>query len=364
MSILFQPTSLAGIAVRNRFVRSATWEGLAADDGAVTQPLIDAMVALAEGEIGLIISSHAYVAREGQAGPRQLGVYDDRLVEGLANMADQVHRHEGRIVLQLAHAGIRALRSLTKQDAVGPSPLSKPPGSRGRAMTADEIEATIEAFAQAARRAKEARYDGVQIHAAHGYLLSQFLSPHFNQRDDDYGGELANRARIVLDVLRRIKALCGGDFPVLIKINCDDFLDDGFTVDGMVRVVAWLEEAGLDAVELSGGVNDPECRYIPVREGTPLTEEEEVYYREAARQYKAATNLPLILVGGIRSFEVAEELVQEGLTDFVALSRPLIREPNLIARWKAGDRSKSECGSCNGCFEPIRKGEGFHCVQV
>ena len=167
----------------------------------------------------------------------------------------------------------------------------------------------------------------------------------------------------MLEILERIKALAGAAYPVLIKMNSEDFLDDGFTVAEMLEVAVLLEKAGIDGIELSGGVIDPECHYIPVREGTPLTEEEEAYYRHAAQRYKEQIGVPLILVGGIRSYAVAEELIEDGFADHVALSRPLIREPNLVARWKSGDTAKSECGSCNGCFGPIRRGEGFHCAN-
>jgi 2,4-dienoyl-CoA reductase-like NADH-dependent reductase (Old Yellow Enzyme family) len=363
MPELFETTSLGGMTLRNRFARSATWEGLATDDGSCTPELSEVVADLAKGEIGLIISSHAYVSPEGQAGPRQIAIYDDRFVDGLKKMVEAAHDQGSKIVLQLAHAGIRALRPLTKQEPVGPSPLAGAESERGRAMMAGEIEATIGAFAAAAHRAKEAGFDGVQIHAAHGYLLSQFLSPHFNKRTDEYGGDLRGRAKVVLDILRRIKAVTGDSYPVLIKMNSEDFLDDGFTVSEMLEVAALLEEAGIDGIELSGGVNDPACHQSPIREGTPLTEEEEVYYRHAARRCKERINVPLILVGGIRSYEVAVQLIEDGTADYVALSRTLIREPNLVARWKSGDTRKSECVSCNECFGPIRRGEGFYCEQ-
>lgn len=359
----FETTSLGGVALRNRFVRSATWEGLATEEGACTPELAKVIADLAEGQMGLIISSHAFVAPEGQAGPRQIAVYDDRFVEGLKLLAGAAHDHHSKIVLQLAHAGIRAFRPLTRREPIGPSPLERTEGERGRAMTTEEIEDTIAAFVAAARRAEEAGFDGVQIHAAHGYLLSQFLSPHFNRRTDNYGGSLKNRVAVVLEILRRTKATMGDSFPVLIKLNSEDFLDDGFTIREMLQVAAMLEEAGIDAIELSGGVNDPACHYSPVREGTPLTEEEEAYYRPAARRYRERIHVPLILVGGIRSYDVAKELVEDGLADYVALSRPLIREPALVARWRSGDTRKSECGSCNACFGPIRRGEGFYCEQ-
>ena len=363
MSRLFVPTSLAKIRLKNRFVRSATWEGLAGRDGACTAELVAVISALAEGEVGLIISSHAYVRPEGQAGPRQIAICDDRFVEGYRAMTDAAHGGGSAIVMQLAHAGIQAPRSLTTSAAVGPSAVRNHGGVVGLEMTIREIESVIEAFVQGARRAREAGCDGVQIHAAHGYLLSQFLSPHYNHRADAFGGTVAKRARIVVEILQRIKSLLGTSFPVLIKMNSDDFLDDGLTTSQMLDVADLLQESGIDAIELSGGVNDPACHYSPAREGTPVNEEEEVYYRQAAVRYKRTIQVPLILVGGIRSCEVADELLATGIADYVSLSRPLIREPALIARWKAGDLRPSACGSCNGCFTPIREGKGMYCVS-
>jgi 2,4-dienoyl-CoA reductase-like NADH-dependent reductase (Old Yellow Enzyme family) len=227
-------------------------------------------------------------------------------------------------------------------------------------MSIDDIRATVEAFGDGAARAMAGGFDGVQIHAAHGYLLSQFLSPHYNKREDAYGGILTNRARMALEVLQAVRDKVGAEYPVLIKMNSEDFVQKGLSVDEMVRVAATLEEAGIDALELSGGTPDS-GKMIPVRPGRIGSTAKEVFYREAAARYKERINTPLILVGGIRSYEVAEELVGSGLTDYVSLSRPLIREPQLINRWKSGDTGKSTCLSDNLCFKPIRNGEGVYC---
>lgn len=360
----FETTTLGGMTLKNRFVRSATWEGMAADDGICTFELAEVVAELATGEVGLIISSHAYVSLEGQASPRQVAVYDDRFVDDLRQMADTAHSHGSSIVLQLAHAGIQAATSLTKMEAIGPSAAAGRSGEAGRAMTEEEIEATIKAFVDAARRANEAGFDGVQLHAAHGYLLSQFLSPYFNRRTDQYGGSTENRARIVLSILEQIRSSLGDTFPVLIKMNSEDFLEGGLQVEEMLQIADMLAEAGIAGIELSGGTIDPAGYQIPVRKKPPVTEDEKVYYRDAAGRFKATIGVPLILVGGIRSYEVAKELIQDGVADFIALSRPLIREPHLVARWKSGDTRKSECESCNGCFGPIFRGRGIYCVRT
>ena len=358
MSKLFESTSIKNMVLENRFVRSATWEGMADVDGSCTVSLTELMVELARGGVGMIISSHAYVRREGQAGPLQLGIYGDELLSGLSDMTDAVHKANGRIVLQLAHAGCQAAYSLTGLEAVGPSAVGSIPS---REMTTDEIRQTVEAFGSGATLAKRAGFDGVQIHAAHGYLLSQFLSPFYNKRQDNYGGSLQNRARMVLQVLQSVRAAVGDSFPVLIKMNSEDFVDGGLSVDEMVQVALMLEKDGIDAIELSGGTMSS-GKYGPVRRAKRQSEENDVYYLGAARRYKETVKVPLLLVGGIRSYEVAEKLVDEGSADYIALSRPLIREPRLINQWKSGDRRQSRCLSDNRCFRPTMEGNGLRCV--
>ncbi len=360
MARLFERTSINGMELENRFVRSATWEGMATDDGACTPRLIDLLVELAKGGVGLIISSHTYVSRAGQAGPWQLGVDRDELIPGLQDMTKAVHRENGKIVLQLAHAGARAIPELMGEDPAGPSEGQSEGGARYRQMSIDDIRATIVAFANGAARAKASGFDGVQIHAAHGYLLSQFLSPYYNKRKDDYGGTLANRTRMALEVIQAVRDKVGTEYPVLIKMNSEDFVEGGLSVDEMVQVAVKLEEAGIDAIELSGGTPDS-GRFIPVRPGKIDSAEKEGFYRDAAARYKEKVRTPLLLVGGFRSYDVAEEFVGSDLTDYVSLSRPLIREPHLINRWKSGDTAKSTCLSDNLCFKPIRAGEGITC---
>jgi 2,4-dienoyl-CoA reductase-like NADH-dependent reductase (Old Yellow Enzyme family) len=361
VSKLFEKTRIKGLTLPNRFIRSATWEGMAEEDGSCTRRLLDTMVQLAHGGVGLIITGHAYVSTEGQAGLRQLGVYSDDLVPGLAQMTAAVHAAGGKIVLQLAHAGCQADEELTGRKAVGPSVLHAEKGPMGREMTHAEIRRVVGAFGQGAVRAANAGFDGVQIHAAHGYLLSQFLSPFFNQRNDEYGGSLENRHRIVIEAFHDIKRRVGADFPVLLKMNAQDFLPDGLSAEDMLKVAATLSEAGIDAIELSGGTRFSGKR-SHVRPGRLDSRDDEVFYLQEAKAYKKSITAPLMLVGGIRSFEVAERLVDEGTADYVSLCRPLIREPDLIQRWKSGDLRKSACISDNGCFKPGRAGEGIYCV--
>jgi 2,4-dienoyl-CoA reductase-like NADH-dependent reductase (Old Yellow Enzyme family) len=357
---MFEATEINGMKLGNRFVRSATWEGMAGDDGSCTPKLVNLMRELAKGGIGLIITSHAYVRQDGQAGPWQLGIYKDELLQSLREMTQAVHDQGGRIVLQAAHAGFFASASLTRQTPLAPSHVEGLTKSARKEMTLDDIQAILEAFGAAAARAKEAGFDGLQIHSAHGYLLSQFLSPAFNKRTDEYGGSVENRAKLLLAVLRRVRDDVGADFPVLVKMNSQDFLDGGLTLEDSLKVGTLLQEGGIDVIELSGGTLIS-GKLNPSRMGIK-SEDKEAYFREAAKAFKEALRVPIIMVGGIRSFDLAERLVEKGYADYVSMSRPFIREPDLVKRWASGDLRKAACISDNQCFGPAMAGEGIYCV--
>lgn len=344
----------------NRFVRSATWEGMAEQDGSCTPGLTDMMVRLAEGGVGLIITSHAYVRREGQASLLQLGIDNDDRLPGLAAMAEAVHRAGGKIVVQLAHGGCHANPDLTGMMPWGPSGTEGEDFPKCREMSGDDFRTVAKAFGDGASRARRAGFDGVQIHAAHGFLLSEFLSPFYNRRRDEYGGSLENRARLLLEVVRDIREKVGDEFPVMIKLNSEDFVAGGFRVEDMLRTATMLQNAGIDAVELSGGTRFSGDR-VPVRPGK-IDEDTEGYYLEAAKKFKQKVGIPLMPVGGIRSYSVAERIIGEGIADYVSLSRPLIREPDLVNRWKSGDTAKAKCLSDNLCCAPPTAGEGLYCV--
>jgi len=359
MKKLFEETTINQIVLKNRFVRSATWEGLANPDGSCSDEITEMMVRLAKGQVGLIISSHAFVNQTGRAHIGQLGIYDDSLIDGYRKMVEKVHDEGSKIIMQITHAGGRAMIASKNGKALGPSGLAIKK-YHCRKMTIIEIKQTVKDFIDAARRAKEAGFDGVQLHGAHGFLLNQFLSPFFNKRKDDYGNSIENRSRIVLEILNSIKRELGAEFTVTIKLNSDDFLEGGFTPEQMIKVSSLLEKGRIDAIELSGGNSIGKCSSSRI--GKIDRTEDEVYYREAAKLYKNNIDVPLILVGGIRSLQVARELVEQGLADYIALCRPLIREPDLIKRWLSGDTRKATCIYCNQCFIPTRAGEGLYCV--
>jgi 2,4-dienoyl-CoA reductase-like NADH-dependent reductase (Old Yellow Enzyme family) len=362
-STLFDKTTIRNINLKNRFVWSATWQGKSNYDGSCSSSLISSVLPVARGETGLIISEMTYVSRNAICAPGQMGAYDDNLLPGLERMTYFVHRAGSPVVIQLVHGGLFSAPILTGSIPLGPSSLETQDGKIGKEMSKPDIDEAVNAFRNAATRAKDAGFDGVQIHAAHGWLLSQFLSPFFNKRTDEYGGSLENRARIVIEVVRRIREATGDNFAVLVKINSDDLLPGGFNTDEMLEVSVMLEKAGVDAIEISGGTigalltGNADGSFSPVSR-------KDVYYMEAAKRLKEKIKIPVMLVGGIRTFETADEIVKSGVADYISLCRPLIREPDLIKKWKSGNLKKSDCISDSACFQPGMEGKGVHCVHV
>ena len=361
MSVLFSTITLNTLGLKNRLVRSATWDGLAGPEGQPTPAGTELLTALARGGVGLIISGHAFVCPEGQAGAGQLGIYDDSLIPGLAKMVEEVHRAGGLIAVQIAHAGRFARTELTGRPALGPSPRPDKPADKYREMTTGEIQETAESFGRAAARAREAGFDAVQLHAAHGYLLSQFLSPAFNQRSDAYGGSALGRARFLLEATAQVRAAVGPDYPLLAKMNCRDFVEDGLELADSLEIGKELEKAGLDALEVSGGTVVSK-NLSPSRTGIK-TQDQEAYFREEAKAFKQALSIPVILVGGIRTRDLSEKLIQEGYCDLVSMSRPLIRQPDLAERWRKGEAQGTTCISDNLCFKAGARGKGVYCLS-
>jgi 2,4-dienoyl-CoA reductase-like NADH-dependent reductase (Old Yellow Enzyme family) len=278
----------------------------------------------------------------------------------LKQMVQAVHLAKGKIVAQISHAGFFANPKLSGGVPFAVSPAEEFGKSPRRIMTEKDIHEIVVSFGQAAKRAEEVGFDGVQLHGAHGYLMSQFLSPAFNKRTDLYGGALENRARALIETLGEVRKAVGKDYPVLIKLNSEDYLEGGLTLVDSLRVGRMLQDAGIDAIEVSGGTVVSGA-LSPSRRGIN-SEEKEAYFRAASKEFKEALDVPIMLVGGVRSPDLAEKLLEQGYADYFSMSRPLIREPALIKRWASGDRSKARCLSDNQCFEPGVKGEGVYCV--
>jgi 2,4-dienoyl-CoA reductase-like NADH-dependent reductase (Old Yellow Enzyme family) len=357
-SVLFSPIQVGRMAVPNRFVRSATHDFMAGEDGSVSPRQVSLFRQLAEGEIGLIITGHAYVVLSGKASPRQIGVDDDRLLDGLSQIPRAVHEYPSRVFLQISHAGRQTKEKLCGCTPLAPSAVYEPVLKvMPRMVTSEEVVALIAAFVAAASRASLAGFDGVQVHAAHGYLLSAFLSPHTNRREDKWGGTLENRTRMIVEIVRGIKKRAGAEFPVIIKLNSSDFLPGGLTIDDSVAAAQRLEQAGADGIEVSGGMT--EAGKGSVWPGL-RPEREEGYFVPNAAIIKAAVKVPVFGLGGLRSFSMMERLVGEGKVDLISLSRPLVRDPFLIRRFHSGEIRRSECISCNKCFNP----RGISCAEL
>ncbi|MDR0828260.1 MAG: NADH:flavin oxidoreductase [Desulfovibrio sp.] len=353
-ALLFSPLSFGNLSLQNRIVRSATWEAMASEDGLVTDSLLTMIRNLSKGGCGLILTGHSYVRRDGQASPWQTGAYGDVCRPGLAGMASVAHAHNTPIALQLSHAGLFAAASPPELPRLGPSSVEG-----GNAMTGKDMAAISGAFASAAGMAKDAGFDAVQIHLAHTYLLSQFLCPHTNTRTDEYGGSITNRARFPLEVFRAVRAAVGKDYPVLLKINCSDFIPDGITPEDAVEVCSMMEKAGVNGIEISGGSNIGSRNSYPA--GKISLGPEEGYYRDAAKLYKSKVKVPLILVGGFRSIAGAGSVLDQGIADAVSFSRPFIRETDFPNKWAAGLADAVTCISCNLCSKEARINGNLHC---
>jgi len=361
MSILFNETEINGMSVRNRFVRSATWEGMCPNEGRCTKELVEFTVDLARGGVGLIVMGHTYVLENGKASPRQTGIYQDDLIDALRPIPEGVHEYGGKVAIQLSHSGENTNQEWMPLPIVGPSSSTNRLGNKVRELTLEEIKGIVEAFGQAARRSVEAGFDAIQIHSAHGYLNNQFLSPYWNKRKDAYGGPIENRARLLFEITQRVKKEVGKEFPLLVKINSEDFVEGGLTLSDSIWVCKRLPAIGIDAIEVSGGCREAGEKLMPVRKGFNEADKE-AYLSEQTSSIKEAVSVPVIMVGGIRSFEVAERIVMDGKADFISLSRPLIWEPHLIERWRSGDRSRAKCLSDNKCLEAVLEGKPLHCV--
>ena len=342
-------------------MRSATWEGMCEKDGTPTTKLENYYETLARGGIGLLISGYAFVRSDGKQLPGKMGIDSDDKIPALRRLTSAAHNNGSRIFCQLVHAGGQANAKETGSTPLAPSAIeSSLYPATPREMSAQDIAEIIHAFSEGARRAKEAGFDGVQLHGAHGYLINQFLSPLTNKRTDRYGGSLEGRARFLQETFEAVREKVGPDYPVAIKLTACDNLEGGFSLEEAVEISRMLQHLGIDAIEVSSGTA-ASGNQTPVRQGID-TEEKEAYNATYATAIKRSVNLPVMVVGGIRSGTVAKRLLDAGQADFVALSRPLIREPDLPLRWRKDPLYRARCISCNGCFKPGLKEGGIYCV--
>lgn len=383
MSALFSPAKIGRIELKNRLIRTASHEGLADETGRPTEEQFLFYKGFIDGGIGLVITGYAGVHQSGKSALRHMTMLDsDELVSAHRALAERIHALGGKIVLQLAHCGRQTWSSETGQPLLAPSPIAcRFYKELPLEMTNADIQKIINSFASAAKRAKEAGYDGVQVHAAHGYLLSTFLSTHSNKRTDKYGGSLENRFRIVEETLLAVRQAVGAGYPVLIKLNTYESAPDGVTPEECLLTAKMIDETGLcDAVELSCGTTEggfvmargdfptdaifkylrPFMKYhwlikfllktfiVPFQK-LKQPRFTEGYNLETAFKVKQAVGIPVITVGGMRTKAFMEEAISSGKTDFISMARPLIVEPDLPNKFKNGISSKAICNNCNWC---------------
>ena len=364
-NFLFEPARIKNMDLRNRFVRSATYDGCA-EDGYVTDKQVNLYSTLSKGGVGVIITGITYVHDSGEFSKFQNSIAGDEFIGGFKKLTSAVHQWGAKIVVQLFHAGREARFSKSSNKVpMGPSFAETDPHFRGkyRSMTETEIWEVVHAFGDGAKRARAAGFDGVQIHGAHAYLLSQFLSPHTNRRDDRWGGKLENRLRLHREIYQDIRHKVGEDYPVLIKVGVQDAFSGGLEFNEGKLAAQCLAESGFDALEISQGLRG--SSYEETEFKTKINNlDREAYYRCWCAEIREKVDVPVMLVGGLRTFGLMEEIVRKKEADFISLSRPLIREPGIINEWKRGYRHRAECISCNKCLEGLRNGEKLDCAQL
>jgi 2,4-dienoyl-CoA reductase-like NADH-dependent reductase (Old Yellow Enzyme family) len=382
---VFTPTAIGGLRLRNRFIRSAAFEGMC-PDGEPSAALVDYHRELAAGGVAMTTVAYAAVTDSGRSYLHQLCLSKTGTIPRLRQLTDAVHSEGAAASIQLAHGGYAASPVAAGGKAIGPSAVfNRYTFSFPRAMTEGDIETVTEGFGLAASSAVESGFDAIEIHAAHGYLLSQFLSPHTNRRSDRWGGALENRLRFPIDVIRRVRQAVGPEFPILVKVNLRDGFRTGLDLDESVEIAKRYEAEGVDALVLSGGFMTRTPIYVmrgdvPYRElrrdlpglghkltallfgrllvrKVPFTE---AYFLEDALHVRKETRIPLVLVGGLRRLEQMEHVVGRGF-EFLAMARPFILEPDLVRKFETGAAVEARCVPCNKCLASVARGS-VRCV--
>lgn len=350
-STLFTPAKIGSLELSNRIIRSATQDPFGQPDGTVHQAQIDLHREIAASGIPLMITAYTYISPEGRATDIQVGFCNEAHYASQKKVVDAVHEAGSKIVLQINHAGqnVYFVPDLPDPAPLAPSGNMKAPnGLMTREITEADMDRLCADYVKAAVKGKELGFDAVQLHCAHGYLLNQFMDPNYNKREDAYGGSAENRFRFPAKILRALREALGADYPVLVKVNtnCAGEADAAYAED-IVYFCNQFEALGVDAIELSG--------FDWIAQGKQKNRN---YYLDRAKAVRAAVKTPLILVGGMRSQDDINAVLDAGI-DFVSLARPFIAQPELLENLKAGEDLK--CISCSKCFV-LWEREGRRCV--
>ena len=378
MSLLFNPAKIGNLELKNRFVSSATVECLVTQDNKITENYFKVYKKLAKGGVGLIIPGNYFVNKSGVAVEKNLVIDNDNVIPDLQKLTNLVHENDAKIVAQLNHGGRQCDPKIIGQKPVSPSSVrDNLTGIKPRKLQVKEIEEIIEDFANAALRVQKSGFDGIQLNAAHGYLINQFLSSRTNRRKDEWGGSLENRMLFLTKIFRAIRDKVGNSFPILVKINSQDNIKKGVSLNESIILSQKLDELGVDAIEISGGIK--ETGFTTTKGNIPKdillknvgflkrllfvfikgklkksAKFHENYHLSQAIAIKKNVSVPIILVGGVRNREKMEMILNEGQADFIAMSRPFIRQPSLVNQFiKYPNSERITCVNCNRCTVEI-----------
>lgn len=360
MKKIFEKTKIGNLELKNRIFRGALWENLADEKGHLTEKLEKRYVELAKGGAALLITGYAFVTDEEQPNPGMMGISDDSFIDEYKEFTKKIHSYGSKIVMQIAYGGFMTNYNVGERVIFGPSTMkNEVTGAWAKEMDKNEIKWLIKKYSEAALRVKKSGFDGVEIHAGHGYLLSQFLSPYYNKREDEYGGTIENRARIIFEIYKEMRKSVGEEFLIFIKLNSADYAEGGYTQDEAIYVAKKLDKMGIDAIEVTGG-NSSIKSVIKNNLGTARTKvavskENQSYFKDIADRIAKEIKKPVILIGGNRDKEVMENILNTTDIEYFSISRGLNCEPDLVKKWEVGEKTGSKCVSCNRCFTTEEK---------
>ncbi len=359
--LLFQPLTIASLELPNRVLMTTVKLGYGTPQGEVTERHIAFYVRRAEGGVGLITTEPLYIHPNGRELPTQLGVHDDGLVDGLRRLTEAVHAAGGRIMAHINHAGRVANPKLVPEgERVSASDVLCPANQvLPRALTLEEIPTYVNYFARAAGRVRAAEFDAIEVPFSHGYLIHQFLSPHTNRRDDEYGGSFENRLRFGREVIAAVREAVGEDFPIIVRMNAQDYVDGGLTIEDAEELAFALEEIGVDALSITSGTMCESVPYCLYPTGTPRA-----HLLPMAARIRQRVSIPVAVAGRIRTPDVAREALALGQADWIGLGRPFLADPDWVRKTEAGDEEAIlYCAACHqGCLAELRRGHGTSCI--
>ncbi len=357
---LFYSFERPAFKARNRFVRSATWLG-GADDctGRLSTEEIRRNTEIAAGGAGTIISGQAFINPEGKSFKKEWGLHTDKSINDVRKLSEGVHSFGSNLIVQLCHSGGQRDPSIAKETiSFSPSGGKHPLCSYDTTpLSFEDIEKITEDFALSALRAKSGGADGIEIHGGHGFLLTQFLSPSINRREDKYGGSFENRSRIFFEILDKVRTAVGENFNIWFKVSITEGTETGYRTEEGIALCKALLEKGADGIDVSSGTNYSGALNSPSILGVSAGESE-APFRAYAKEIKrhASQKQLVILTGGLRSLPVMAGLIEDNVCDLLGLSRPFIAEPDLINRWIEEDSRPTACISCNACFRTAKSG--------